>query len=56
MLNHYHYYIGNMSSIVTEEFLENLKSSGLIIPYSHLRLLDCVGQGMYYTHDNHFVS
>ena len=39
-----------MSTIVKEDFLENLESSGLIIPYSHLRLLDCVGQGMYYTH------
>ena len=39
-----------MSTIVKEDFLENLESSGLIIPYSHLRLLDCVGQGMYCTH------
>ena len=39
-----------MSTTVKEDFLENFKSSGLIIPYSHLRLLDCVGQGMYYTH------
>ena len=39
-----------MSTIVKEDFLENLESSGLIIPYSHLRLLDCVGQGIYCTH------
>ena len=50
MLNHYYYYTGNMSTIVKEDFLENLESSGLIIPYSHLRLLDCVGQGIYCTH------
>ena len=50
MLNHYHYYLGNMSTIVKEDVLDNLESSGLIIPYSHLRLLDCVGQGMYCTH------
>ena len=39
-----------MSTIVKEDFLENLESSELIIPYSHLRLLDCVGQGIYCTH------
>ena len=39
-----------MLTVVKEDFLENLESSGLIIPYSHLRLFDCVGQGMYYTH------
>ena len=39
-----------MSTIVKEDFLENLESSGLIIPYSHLRLLDCVGQGICCTH------
>ena len=43
-----------MSTIVKKDFLENLESSGLIIPYSHLRLLDCVGQGIFYTHDNYF--
>ena len=45
-----------MSTKVKEDFLENLKSSGLIIPYSHLRLLDCVGQGKFCTHIYHFAS
>ena len=39
-----------------EDFLENLESSDLIIPYSHLRLLDCVSHGRFCTYINHFSS
>ena len=45
-----------MSTKVREDLLENLKSSGLIIPYNHLRLLDCVSHGKFCTHDHHFAS
>ena len=39
-----------MSTTGKGDFFENLESLRLLIPYSHLRLLDCIGQGMYYTH------
>ena len=39
-----------MSTLIKGDFLENLESSGLIIPYSHLRIFDSLGQGMDCTH------
>ena len=39
-----------MSTSIKGDFLENLESSGLIIPYSHLRIFDSLGQGMHCTH------
>ena len=34
----------NMSTIIKADFFENLKLSGLLIPYTHLRLLDSLDQ------------